>query len=214
MNWQSEIKEIEDSLFPHFECNIWERGLYYYLIRRTRLNGTDEHTIPLSEMSAALRCSDFRSRKTIRSLAEKGCIEFRQTRGGHCVRVHLPNDLDLPVASSEEKSVDIENVDFYANRDYVDALITRETGRCFYCLREITKESCELDHIISQLHRGGNGYRNIVASCHECNTKKQGADPTDYLRQLYRKGLLTETEFDDRQGTLRSMQAGELKPII
>ena len=44
MNWQSELKEIEDRLLPHFQCDIWERGLYYYLLRRTHLNGEPEHT--------------------------------------------------------------------------------------------------------------------------------------------------------------------------
>jgi hypothetical protein len=117
MNWQSELKEIEDRLFPHFQCNIWERGLYYYLLRRTHLIGEVEQTITLSEMSVALRCSDFQSRKTIRSLAQKGCIELEQTRNGHRVRVFLPNELDLPTATPKQEPIDIEHITFTLNEN-------------------------------------------------------------------------------------------------
>jgi 5-methylcytosine-specific restriction endonuclease McrA len=87
-------------------------------------------------------------------------------------------------------------------------------GRCFYCLREVNKETCELDHVESQLNGGGNNYQNIVASCHQCNTKKQGSRAEDHIRQLFRKGLLSENEFETRLHTIELLKDGQLKPEI
>jgi len=214
MDWQEIYKDVEARLLPHYQCGIWERGLYYYLLGQSRVRGLDSVAIPLSQISSALRCSDFQSRKTIRSLAEKGCIELEQTRQGHYVRVFLPHELSLPEEKTDEAPIDIEAVDFFENREYIGALLNREQGRCFYCLREINEDSCELDHVVSQLNGGGNGYRNIVASCHQCNTKKQGGSAEDHLRQLFRKSLLIEKEFDSRLHTLEELRDGQLKPVI
>lgn len=163
MDWQEIYKDIEDKLLPHYQCDIWERGLYYYLLGQTRVRGLESITVPLPQISNALRCSDSQSRKTIRSLANKGCIELEQTRRGHFVKVLLPSELSLPEKATEETAIDIETIDFYKNRQYLPALLKRERWQCFYCLRDINEGSCVLDHVESQLNGGGNSYRNIVA---------------------------------------------------
>lgn len=214
MDWKAILKDIEDRLLPYYQCDIWERGLYYYLLGQSKIRDLDSATIPLSQISKALNCSEFQSRKTIRLLAEKGCIELEQTRNGHFVKVLLPNELPLPEHSSEDVQIDIDIIDFYRNREYLSSLLERERGQCFYCLRNINKDISELDHVISQLNGGGNGYRNIVASCHQCNTKKQGGNAEDHIRQLYRKSLLSEKEFNGRIQALEALRDGQLKPSI
>lgn len=214
MDWQAIYKDIEERLFPFYKIDIWERGLYYYLLGQSRLRGLDSVTVPLLKIKNALNCSEWQSRKTIRSLNKKGCIELEQTRKGHCVRVLLPDELPLPEETKNEISVDIESLDFYKNREYLLVLLKREQGQCFYCLRDISHESCELDHVVSQLDGGSNSYRNIVASCHTCNTKKQGGSAEDFVRQLLRKNLLSEKEFEGRLLTLEALSDGQLKPTI
>jgi len=214
MDWQSILKDIEDVLLPHYQCDIWERGLYFYLLRHTRVNGLETTTIPLSIITSALGCSEWQARKTIRSLSEKGCIELEQTRKGHFVKVYLPSELSMPSKNKPEAIVDIEEIDFYKNREYLGALLKREQNHCFYCLREIAEDSCELDHVVPLLNGGGNGYRNIVASCHQCNTKKQGNSADDFIRKLYRKNLLSEKEFESRLHALEAMIDGQIKPAI
>jgi 5-methylcytosine-specific restriction endonuclease McrA len=110
--------------------------------------------------------------------------------------VFLPNELPLPEQSKDIAPIDIETVDFFKNREHIAALLSRERGQCFYCLREMTEDSCELDHVISQVSGGDNSYRNIVASCHQCNTKKSGNSAENHIRQLFRKGLLSEKEVE------------------
>jgi len=176
--------------------------------------GLETATIALPAISKALNCSESKSREAIRSLSDKGCIELQQTRKGHYVKVLLPDELPLPSNERELPAEDIETIDFFKNREHLGPLLRREQYRCFYCLREIKEGSCELDHVVSQLNGGGNSYRNIVASCHQCNTKKQGGSAEDYVRQLYRKVLLSEEEFESRISAIEALREGRIKPEI
>lgn len=214
MDWQKTLKEIEDILVPHYQFDIYERGMYGFLLNQTRVRGLEYATIPLSHISKALNCSDDRSRKTIRELADKGCIELEQTRKGHSVKVLLPSDLDISAPKNEKLELNIDELDFFQGREYVHALIRREQGFCFYCLSEITSENYELDHVISQLNGGDNSYKNIVATCHKCNSRKQASDAIDFLRGLYRKGMLSENEFEGRLSAIEALGKGELKPEL
>jgi adenine-specific DNA methylase len=107
-----------------------------------------------------------------------------------------------------------DEIDFFKGREYLDALIRREQSACFYCLSEISPENCELDHVVSQLKGGNNSYKNIVATCHKCNTTKQGASAEDYLRGLCRKGMLSENEFEGRLSALKALRQGDLQPDL
>lgn len=214
MNWEKILIEIEDLLIPYYQFDIWERGLYFYLLNQTRLRGLEYSTIPLSSISQALNCSDFQSRKTIRQLAEKGCIELEQTRKGHSVKVFLPSELGIQPQKRVESPLDLEEIDFFKNRGYVSELVAREKERCFYCLSEISAENCELDHVISQLNGGNNSYKNIVAACHKCNTRKQASTAEDFLRSIYRKGMLSESEFEGRLSAIEVLKNGTLKPVL
>lgn len=214
MDWTKIYTDIEDLLIPHYQFDIWERGLYLYLLNQTRLRGLETAVIPLSTISSALNCSDFQSRKTIRGLGEKGVIELDQTRKGHSVKVLLPSELGIKPEIAPEKERNIEEIDFFKNREFVSELVSREKGQCFYCLSDIAPENCELDHVVSQLNGGGNSYKNIVASCHKCNTRKQATNAEDYLRSLFRKGMLSDSELEGRLSAIEALKSGNLKPQI
>ena len=213
MDWVKALLDVEDIIIPHYNFDIYERGLYLYLLNQTRLRGHEGKSIPLSKISGALNCSEWQARKTIRQLSEKGCIELEQTRKGHFVKVFIASELGIQ-QFTEDEIVDLDELDFFKNRDYVSQILTREDGKCFYCLSYIKTENCELDHVVSQIDGGDNSYRNIVASCHKCNTRKQGMNAEDYLRSIYRKGLLSEGEFEGRLSALESLKNGDLKPIL
>jgi CRISPR/Cas system Type II protein with McrA/HNH and RuvC-like nuclease domain len=90
----------------------------------------------------------------------------------------------------------------------------REGGRCFYSLKEVTEKNCVLDHVVPQAEGGDNSYRNIVIATHEVNAMKQGKPADDFIRQLFRKGVLSAAELDDRLRVLEALKKGELKPEI
>jgi 5-methylcytosine-specific restriction endonuclease McrA len=214
-DWTEILLDIDQRLFPHFQLNAYERCLYYHLISQTHVRGQNEATIPLQEIVEALNISVSSARKAIRSLANKGIINLTQTRKGHFVSPKLPAQFELPRRADEGVGkLDIEEIDFYSDRRYLSALMEREGGKCFYCLRDITEESCELDHVVSQLHGGSNDYRNVAATCHSCNTRKQESAADNFLRLLLRRGLLSEDEFSNRLNALERLKDGELVPQL
>lgn len=210
------IKQCEDHLFPSLQLSVRERVLYYHLLRHTRLEGKSSAIFALMPLSKATGVSDSSSREDIRSLNERGCIKIEEkSRNGHLVRVFLPEEIAgvLPMKTSVAE-INIEALDFFANRKFISALLAREDRRCFYCLKSIRAESCELDHVVAQTNGKNNSFQNIVCSCHECNTTKQDQVASDFLRSLYRKGALSQAELENRLGMLEQLQLGKLSPDI
>ncbi len=216
MDLSTIIKQCEDHLFPTLQFSVRERVLYYHLLRHTHLEGKSSALFTLLPLANATGVSESSSREDIRSLNERGCIKIEdRSRNGHLVRVFLPEEIEgvLPTAALASE-VDIEALDFYSNRRFISALLAREDQRCFYCLKSIRAESCELDHTIAQANGRNNSYRNVVCSCHECNTTKQAQAGADFLRSLYRKGVLSQAELENRLTALEQLQAGKLVPDV
>jgi 5-methylcytosine-specific restriction endonuclease McrA len=84
-----------------------------------------------------------------------------------------------------------------ANTQRLRVLVKEQKGRCYYCQSQMAKpNSKELtrataDHRIPVVLGGGNGYRNLVAACHRCNTLK---------------GALTEAEFSELRRDERALK--------
>lgn len=213
MDTDTVLKQIEDHLFPALKLSVRERSLYYHLLRHTRLLGKDSALFAVAPLANSLNVAESSARQDIRALDAKGCIQIERSRRGHLVRVLLPAEVDGIVPVEEPAlPIDLESIDFFKSREYVGALVKREDGRCFYCLRKVDEEHCELDHAVPQMHGVDNSYRNIVASCHECNTTKQGEDASDFLRSLYRSGLLSQSELEQRLSALDDLRNGKLVP--
>ena len=210
------VKQCEDHLFPTLKFTVRERALYYHLLRHTRLDERPSALFALLPLANAIGISESSSREDIRGLHERGCIKIEdKSRNGHLIRVLLPEEIDgvLPQANSE-LPIDIEALDFYSSRQFIAALLEREDNRCFYCFKGIRTESCELDHVVSQANGKNNSYKNIVCSCHECNTTKQSMPASDFIRSLYRKGVLSQPELENRLLALEQIQNGKRPPDI
>ena len=208
------LKQCEDHLFPRMQLSTRERALYYHLLRHTYAEGKATALVALLPLAQALAVAESSAREDIRSLNEKGCIRIEdRSRQGHLVRVLLPEEIEGVIpAVAPAPAVDLEKLDFFNDRRFVTAILDREGNRCFYCLKGVRVESCELDHAISRINGSDNSYRNIVASCHDCNTLKQASAPADFLRTLFRKGRLSATELEERLAALEQLQSGKLVP--
>src|SRR5438105_3453274 len=96
VDYEATIREIEDLLFPQFSLSVWERTLYYHLLRHTRLAGKDAAVFPVNTLGQRLGMSVWKVRESIRSLHKKKCIVIdERTKQGHLVRVLLPSELRL-----------------------------------------------------------------------------------------------------------------------
>jgi 5-methylcytosine-specific restriction endonuclease McrA len=208
------FKQCEDHLFPTLKLSVRERVLYYHLLRHTHAEGKSSALFSLLPLANATGVSESSSREDIRSLNERGCIKIEdRSRNGHLVRVFLPEEIPgvLPTVAAAAE-LDLESLDFYSNRRFIAALLVRDSHRCFYCLKSLRAESCELDHVVSQAQVKNDSFKNVVCSCHDCNTTKQAQSASDFLRSLYRKGALSQPELEDRLLALEQLQLGKLVP--
>ena len=215
LDWQQLLIELEDVVFPQKSLDSWERTLYLHLLRRTHAEGSPTGVFAIAPLSKALPISDIKVREVLRSLHTKGCVQIQdRSRLGHEVTVFLPSEIDgLSRVRPVAESIDIESLDFF-DRKYVAPLLKREQFACFYCLRTIDAKSCELDHVIPQVERPDNTYRNIVCACHTCNKGKGSQAADTFLRARYRLGLLSDDELGTRLSALVALKDGQLKPRV
>jgi HNH endonuclease len=216
LDWSKVAVEVEDLLAPQLQLDVYERTLYYHMLRHTRLVGKESAVFGLATLASATAMSDWKVREAVRSMDSKGCIkiEDRSTKG-HLVRVLLPSELpNVQAVSKVSPTIDVETLDFFTERRYLTALLAREDEHCFYCLRRVAPESCVLDHANPQVSGRDNSYRNIVVACHECNSAKQGRNGEDFIRLLYRNGILSGSECQDRLEAVTALRSGKLVPQL
>jgi hypothetical protein len=216
IDWLQTLGEIEDLLFPQLKLDPWERTLYMHLLRHTRLKGSASAVFAVAPLSKALPISDIKVREVIRALHAKGCISIEdRSRRGHLIQVFLPAELsNVSKAAPRLEAIDVESLDFFNDPRCSVPILEREHYRCFYCLRALTQQTCELDHLIPQAQRLNNSYRNIVASCHQCNKAKGASEVTSFIRGRFRAGLLSEEELQDRLAAVASVQNGTCVPSV
>src|SRR3989338_1010512 len=196
------IKEIEDYLIPFLKLDADERSLYYHLFRYTRLINKEETIFKISVAPKSVGLSKHMARSRLRIMDKKGCIKIVEIRkDGLKIKVFLPDEIEDCVVEREIeiKPVDIEAINFYSDSKYRATILKRENEECFYCLKKITSENYVLDHLTSQMNGGDNSYRNIVAVCHECNSKKAGKNGDEFVRSLYRDGILSQKDLDAKE---------------
>ena len=216
IDWGQVFADFEDLLFPQLSLDPWERTLYLHLVRHTRMKGLPSGLFAVGPLSRALPISDFKVREVLRSLHSKSCVRIEdRSRNGHLIHVLLPSEIPgLSLPTSEPASVDVASLDFFSGRRYVLALLARENSACFYCLRAITAETCELDHLVPQAEKLDNSFKNVVCSCHNCNKAKGSQQAASFLRDRYRANLLNEEELQNRLSTLEAVQSGSLVPEV
>jgi 5-methylcytosine-specific restriction endonuclease McrA len=208
------VKQCEDYLFPTLKFSVRERALYYHLLRRTHFEGRPAALVAILPLANAIGVAESSAREDLRNLNERGCVSIEErSRHGHLVRVLLPEQIEGVVPKGAPAAeIDLDRLDFFSGRRFLIALLAREDNRCFYCLKGIRPQSCELDHVVSRANGADHSFRNIACSCHECNTTKQAQAASDFVRVLYRKGVLSQAELEDRLAAIERLRAGQLVP--
>lgn len=147
------------------------------------------------------------TRTKVYSLQTKGFVQIvDSTHSGLRVKPILPWDHPDIKRREEisEASTPLEEFDFYSDPALRRAIRERENNRCFYSFQKITDENFVLEHIISR-PQGNNSYMNIVATTKSMNNKNGNMKADDFLRLLYRDGLLSESELTDRLQALEQL---------
>ncbi len=220
MESEQVLKDVQDFLAPRLDT--YEQAIYLYLFRHTRLIGVQEAVIGFKSARRRMACgigekgkpmSENTAYEKLQSLSRKGCIVILDSnRDGRRIRLLLPSEIPGVVTfPTAAEPPDLETEDFFEIQENRKRILDREGHQCFYCQRTLTRENYVIEHIISR-PVGGNGYRNVAASCRECNNRKGASSAEDWLRTLYRECFLDATAFQEAQLRLERLRAGELKP--
>jgi hypothetical protein len=213
-------KQLEDLAVPRLHLSVFDRAVYSHLLRHSWLEGKPELRFSILWLARGACLSTWAARKTVRSLVAKGALRLAErSKAGHVVQVRLPEEIrSVRTGKIAERGAadppSADNSDFLETRALREAIHAREGGRCFYCLRRMRPMVRCLDHVVARVRGGGNGYRNLVSSCSECNSQKREGRAEDLLRWLWREGRLGAGELKGRFLALAKLAAGKLRPRL
>jgi hypothetical protein len=219
-------KQFEDSLAPRLGFSITDRVVYSHLLRHSRLEGKFRFRFSIPWLARGIGLCTNSTRWAVRRLISRGVLRLIQcSKAGHVVEVLLPDEIctaspDRPggiggrLPPSFPRAIYPGEVDFLKTAALRRAIHSRERGRCFYCLRQLTPMARCLDHVVPQAEFGGNSYRNLVSCCLKCNSQKGERSAIDFLRRLYRERRLSDAELAGRLRALDALAAGKLRPTI
>jgi hypothetical protein len=224
-------KQLDDLVVPNLHLNVIDRAVYSHLLRHTRLEG--KHRLCFKQLWLAKGIGVCRNtaRSSLRRLVDRGALHLiENSHDGHLVEVLLPDEIRARLPKSPRRPFlcrlpkpspllrvplpSIDELDFLATQPLRRAIFARERYHCFYCLRRLKKGTQCLDHVIAQMHSGGNSYRNLVACCVECNSRKAHKPAADLLCRLFRERRLTAGLLASRLRTLEALSAGKLRPRL
>jgi biotin operon repressor len=213
----NDLQTYFDLVFPHKNLKPLERVMFLCLYSASLYRSGEKFNVKLKEIVALSGASETSVREYVRCLREKGLIEIESVdRSGYTLSLISP--LSIPGITKSSKgdtiAVDLEAIDFFTDRRFVSALLERQSGKCFYSLKQLQVSSTELDHLVPQVDGLDNSYRNIVCCTFEMNKRKGSMRAEDFLRELYRSGILSEVELKERLRTVASIREGQLKPKL
>jgi len=103
--------------------------------------------MPIAWLAEGARLCKETVRPALRRLVDHGALRvLERSKAGHLVEVHVPEEIPAiwPDAGAAGKlapapkslAASLEEVDFFKTPELRQAILGRERGRCFYCLRQ------------------------------------------------------------------------------
>ncbi len=212
--------QFQDHMAP--KLDVYEQAIYLFLLRHTHVEGRAETVIGLKSARKKLAFgvgkagsppSEAIVYEKLRALEQKGFVRVLSSeRAGTRVMVFLPSEVSglIPVATTTVE-LNLEDQDFFEVSENRKFILEREGWRCFYCLTKLDQNNHVVEHVVSR-PEGSNSFRNVVAACRRCNNRKSDALASDFLRTLYRDGILSGDELPLRLALLGKLSAGEYRP--
>jgi DNA-binding transcriptional ArsR family regulator len=210
------FSDLYGQLFNAKDVSAFGRLIYSALLVKSIKEASLELVVPAKAIAVATGLSQQSVNRHLRLLEKTGLVRItdRSRFGFHVLLTNLESIIATLADKIGSNGLDIEAIDFYSARRYVDILLARQGGRCIYTLRGLKPENTQLDHLKPVSRGGDNSYRNIVACTFEANTRKGDKDPIEFLRQVFREGIISEEEFKAQVELLKQISSGELKPDL
>jgi hypothetical protein len=195
------IQEIVDDLHPLL--TPYEIAFYWHLFRHSiaragnplvRISTAGLRRVAKSAKSNAVdsRISEDQIRTSLRILTSIGAIrsEGEPNREGTLYRVLIPDEIEAcreyrrKRAAKEEKTQPPEaDADFYNVKENRIKVYERDSYKCRYCGKQLTRFTCTLDHVTPVAAGGTNALDNLVTACLGCNSRKHQRPVGDFLAE-------------------------------
>ena len=214
--------QFQDHLAPTLD--VYEQAIYLYVLRHTVVEGRRDAVIGFKSARKKLAFgigkagtppSESVIYEKLAALESKGCIQvLASERLGTRLQIVLPSEIPglIPLATVEAQ-VQLEDLDFFSVSENRKLILEREQWGCFYCLAKLDENNHVIEHVLSR-PEGDSSFRNVVAACRRCNNRKNDTPAEDFLRTLYREGILSGEELSARIKLLGQLHAGKLRPIV
>lgn len=194
-----ELPEIVISIIDFLQPLLlpYESAIYWYLFRHSIINSGENlirvSTRRLGKPKTVLKSSSGQSeglsygsvQKALSGLEDKGALKKvgDTTRDGTLYQIFLPEEIEICQQRMKEIQIEeIPKVDLKKEADYYNIkenrykVFERDSYKCHYCKKQLTRFSATLDHIQPVSEGGDNSFDNLVTSCLHCNSKR-GAKP-------------------------------------
>lgn len=192
-----ELKPYEVSFYLHFlRHSIIENGAPYV---RVSQRGMQSGVIKSAYTGSTSGGKDAESgvmsqatvRQTITSLTTIGAIrqEGDANREGTLYRVMLPEEIEVcqrrRAEQAERSAITAteREADFYNIRENRLKIYERDSYRCAYCSKQLTRFTATLDHITPVSEGGDNSAENLKTACLQCNSRKTARPLGDFLAE-------------------------------
>ena len=202
--------------------DVYEQAIYIYIVRHTLLNDSDEAVIGFKSArkkmafgtgKAGTPPSETIVYEKLRCLERKGFVTVvASERTGTRIRLLSPFLNHVAITTDDsDRYIELEDADFFEIPDNRKLILKREQSKCFYCAASLDDNNYVIEHVISR-PKGDNSFKNLVASCRQCNNRKDATAADHFLRKIYRDGLLSQIELAERLSQLEQLQLGNLRP--
>lgn len=206
--------EIEEQMVPNLRLKLFDRALYFHLVRATRLRGKRMLVTSMPKLAADAALCKSVVKKGLWRLERHGAVRILyRNYHGHRIEVRLPQEIPgcrrhMRAAGRTEAAEDC-----YHSPKRRQIIFERDGHRCFYCLRNLGRYRV-VDHVVPQSQKGGDDYWNLVACCPACNFAKGELSAEDLLRKLCRQEVLSRREFNARIEALRLFRQRKVRPEV
>ena len=196
------VQEIVDDLQPLL--TPYDAVFYWYLFRHSIAKDGSAHIrVSTRNLRTAVVKSSYsyaaqntislsKVQETLRALEGIGAIrkEGEPNRDGTLYRVLIPDEIEACRkyrADRNESQLPVEvakdEIDHYNVRENRLKVYERDAYKCRYCGKQLTRFTATLDHVLSVVEGGGNGFDNLVTACLDCNSTKNRRPVGDFLAE-------------------------------
>lgn len=189
-----EIPSIVTAVVDYLQPQLlpYEAAIYWYLFRRAVLGNGQQYArvstrgmqqgVVTSSSGQTSSLSYSSVQEALTGLEKKGAIQKAgdTNREGTLYKIFLPEEIELCQTykaslefQAEPSPVDISReLDYYNVNENRLKVFERDSYKCHYCSKQLTRFTATLDHIQPVSENGDNSYGNLVTACLHCNSRR------------------------------------------